>query len=551
MQELPRNMRLTAFNPHRSSFSCTHEASKVPPIDSQAQAWFEEGMALSSYGVYYEDRDIPKAAALWQKAAERKHWKAMLNLASIYARGDGEGPFHVKRDTERAVLLTEDAMRLGIPAAFDLMGTLHAEGRGVKASVDRAWAFWQLAADMGNPDSMAHIGSVSAASYDDTRRGRWANRKIALQMLECGMAQGNGKAAYELGVALNGNDPELDEDYTKALQALHAAVKFGHQPAAGSLFVAFDNGKPLVDHRVDKARAQRYRALNKALLRNPDLRFPNLDRILPLPPAELPRWDGDTKSLVQSAIGVRPAPAYPALPAHSARDRTFIPAGHHIVPLKYSPQTKPFRGYHGVFANDNKGTLYIERALYDGYYQVRSVYSFKLDPYKNGQLEAIRQKEVEGLPPLFYKAGEALHLYGATAKTLAFTTEEDHLEVVWQFLGQAQPLPPLVDWLARAGTVRSIRAMPPAPSSASRCNNGETCPTSGVWQPYVRDDQHALFHTLPRCAPLSDTTRFTDAWRLQSFVVAGESVPLLSMPGLAREAVAWQLIEAGERGFLA
>ena len=304
-QEPSRNMRLTAFNPHRSSFSCTHEASKVPPIDSQAQAWFEEGMALSSYGVYYEDRDIPKAVALWQKAAERKHWKAMLNLASIYARGDGEGPFHVKRDTERAVLLTEDAMRLGIPAAFDLMGTLHAEGRGVKASVDRAWAFWQLAADMGNPDAMAHIGSVSAASYDDTRRGRWANRKIALQMLGCGMAQGNGKAAYELGVALNGNDPELDEDYTKALQALHAAVKFGHQPAAGSLFVAFDNGKPLVDHRVDKDRAERYFALSRALLRNPDLRLPNLDRILPLPPAELPRWDGDTKSLVQSAIGVR------------------------------------------------------------------------------------------------------------------------------------------------------------------------------------------------------------------------------------------------------
>jgi hypothetical protein len=61
----------------------------------------------------------------------------------------------------------------------------------------------------------------------------------------------------------------------------------------------------LVDHRVDKARAQRYNALSDALLRNPDLRFPNLDRILPLPPAELPRWDGDTTSLVQAAIGVR------------------------------------------------------------------------------------------------------------------------------------------------------------------------------------------------------------------------------------------------------
>lgn len=115
MNQLPRNMKLTAFDPHRPGFECVHEASKVPPIDPQAQEWFEQGLALSSYDHWYEDRDWAGAAALWHKAAERQHWKAMMNLASLYANGRGEGKFRVERDLERAVLITEEAMRLPAP----------------------------------------------------------------------------------------------------------------------------------------------------------------------------------------------------------------------------------------------------------------------------------------------------------------------------------------------------------------------------------------------------------------------------------------------------
>ncbi len=52
---------------------------------------------------------------------------------------------------------------------------------------------------------------------------------------------------------------------------------------------------------VDTARSERYDVLNDALYIIPDLRFPNLDKVLTLPPARLPMWDGKTESLIKAA----------------------------------------------------------------------------------------------------------------------------------------------------------------------------------------------------------------------------------------------------------
>ncbi|MFP3617378.1 sel1 repeat family protein, partial [Paraburkholderia sp. SIMBA_050] len=76
----------------------------------------------------------------------------------------------------------------------------------VKQDASRAYGFRQLAADMGNPNAMAYLGGKMDAVYDDPKVGFWGNRKIALQMLECGFAQGNGDAAYALGTTLVGPD---------------------------------------------------------------------------------------------------------------------------------------------------------------------------------------------------------------------------------------------------------------------------------------------------------------------------------------------------------
>jgi len=63
----------------------------------------------------------------------------------------------------------------------------------------------------------------------------------------------------------------------------------------------------------DTSRADRYHALANALYHNPDLRFPNLDKVLPLPPAPLPQWDmSEPKTLIDAAKAVVPAASSPS-----------------------------------------------------------------------------------------------------------------------------------------------------------------------------------------------------------------------------------------------
>ncbi|PSJ20398.1 sel1 repeat family protein, partial [Halomonas sp. ND22Bw] len=122
---LPRHQALKAFDPHRKEFACTYEADAVPPIDRQAEAWHQEALYVTRAGLWPNQRDWKKAEQLWTQAAERKHWKAMMNLASLYETGQGEGALAVPEDSYRAIDIVEEAMRLGIPAAYDKMGNYH------------------------------------------------------------------------------------------------------------------------------------------------------------------------------------------------------------------------------------------------------------------------------------------------------------------------------------------------------------------------------------------------------------------------------------------
>src|SRR3954451_12691563 len=87
---LPRNMSLTAFDPHRQVFECRHEVDLVPPIDVEAEALTQEALRLTSRSFGPNERDYRQAAQLWPQAAARNHWQAMMNLASLLATGGGE-----------------------------------------------------------------------------------------------------------------------------------------------------------------------------------------------------------------------------------------------------------------------------------------------------------------------------------------------------------------------------------------------------------------------------------------------------------------------------
>ena len=158
-------------------------------------------LALDNPDVYYEKRDYPKIYQLYVQAAERGHWKAMLNLASLILSNYPGVPQH---DPEAAIGWVEKAMQLGVPDAYDMMGTYHQNGMIKGGDATSAYAFFQRAADMGSPSALTFLGFKMSGSYDSPDGEFWGNSTIGMQMLQCALAQGYGDAAYELGGCTKG-----------------------------------------------------------------------------------------------------------------------------------------------------------------------------------------------------------------------------------------------------------------------------------------------------------------------------------------------------------
>jgi TPR repeat protein len=474
---LPRNMSLDAFNPHREMFVCVHEASVVPAVDPEADRWNQQALTMTSASLWPNQRDYAGAVALWSKATERKHWKAMLNLANAYAQGLG-----VDRNTERAVQITEQAMKLGIPAAYDLMGTYYMNGTGVKQDASRAYAFWQLAADKGSPSAMAYLGSKLDAVYDDPKAGFWGNRKIALKMLECGFAQGNGDAAYALGTTLVGSDKSLGEDNERALKILHEGVKYGSAKSAGYLFGAFDDGDPIAGNVKDRPRAERYSVLADRLERDPDLRLPNLDKVLPLPPSKLPKWDGNKETLINAAKAVMSVPVPPSTPAmHPVALRTgraHVPDGYMLPekpPITVPPQAETTAAPVGGYWLAQLKYPTAERHFAWNLAQVPMHYS------KDELFDRSR-------PGLVLEDGRIFFHYIGDAIPMA--------------VPQAGSEPRVTQGIARAAEY---------PEPAVQCRGTRACPVTGIWQASVTENH-------PRAATFNQ-------WYRQAYVAQGDAFP--------------------------
>lgn len=305
---LPRNQIPESFHPHRPEFTCKHESTVTPSLDPQAEIWYQEAIALDTPDLWKDDRNWPRIIELYSKAAERKHWKAMINLATLYQTGiwglrDSDKVL-VSRNPAAAIALIEEAMRMGVPLAYAVMGNYYADGFVVKRNTTVAWAFWQKAADMGSSFAQFTVGrSLNAVlEKDEPERERWNNEVIGLKMLECAFGQGNGDAAEALGIEYD----VIQGNKSRALYYFHEGVKFGSAAAANYLRDEFQKAGGMAPFGIDNSRADRYRMFKRALEHNSGLRFPGLDKVLPLPPAKLPRWSGKPEDLINAAKTVGP-----------------------------------------------------------------------------------------------------------------------------------------------------------------------------------------------------------------------------------------------------
>lgn len=470
---LPRNLKLPLFDPHVRFYDCA--PMQTPQFDAQADAWFREARELESPEIYIDSRDYPKIVSLTRQAAERQHWQAILNLASLYL--EGRSPPHGAED---AVQLVEQAITLGVPAAFDRMGTYYMNGTGVQQDASRAYAFWQQAANMGSPEALTFLGEKLISVEDHPERFQWANEEVGTKMLECAYRQGYGEAAYELAFqySIPTSHAPSRMEMTQALKILHEGVKYGCQKCAASLaseFSAMQLPSEMIAPNLDKARAERYRTLSRALDFDPSRRFPNLDKILPLPPAQLPPWNGDRDTLINAARGVSHPPSPPSSPSalSERKGRFFLHPEYRLSPTDETSteSVAPFAGYWQPVEDDawreqGGGPFTISPGLY----QSGERFDRVVAAYADGKMDIVP----------------------APTWRLWRTVRHD--------LGTLSP--PTV-----AGRTREVHP----PLTAMVCSAGQLCPESGVWQPWLH-----IAH--PRHA---DVNQY---WR-QAWVVAGQRFP--------------------------
>ncbi|WP_233873551.1 SEL1-like repeat protein [Paraburkholderia adhaesiva] len=335
--DLPRYTKLPLFEPHRKEFTCVYQDPHLPPVDAQADLWFQQALAMElDPEIYWKDKDWSKIYRLYQQAADRNHWKAMLNLASLIL-----SVYPVpEKNPETAIRWVEKAMQLGVPDAWDTMGIYHRKGIVRGGSATSAYAFFQKAADMGSPSAQAFLGAALDAAWDNPGNGFWANLPVGTKMLECAVAQGNGDAAHELGFVYA--RPHTPEAKLRALKVLQVGVKLGSGKCASYLSSQF-RGMDLAEGEnlpgyIDEAREDRYTKISDILeWYEGTLKLPNLDKVLPLPPAALPKWNGDVQTLIDAAKAVTP-PVKPPASAPQPDPRAALVKSGLLRPLADWPQ---------------------------------------------------------------------------------------------------------------------------------------------------------------------------------------------------------------------
>jgi len=279
------------------AFTCTHEKDRIPPRDPEADQLYKHARWLAKNNILKNDPTIyPGIERLIRIATAYGHDKANLELRQMIGKGQADSDDPVKETLD----LTEELIQRGIPGGYYDMGRYLERGYGVKEDPELALKYYRKAADLGSPEGQYLVGS-KLAPIDMAP-------KIARQMRRCAAEQGNGEAGTELGI-----DLKSESEYPEALTAFQLGVKGGNPTAALGLEKGFDGPAPTdelfyLGQQKDPERVRRYEAIRRFLgnydYLNPSV--PEIDQIVPLPPAKLPPWDGKLQWLETHKANVPP-----------------------------------------------------------------------------------------------------------------------------------------------------------------------------------------------------------------------------------------------------
>ncbi|ATV15730.1 hypothetical protein CFN58_04565 [Pseudomonas avellanae] len=260
-------------------FKCHREADVLPPVHQDADTLYQ-------YGLFLQQRerpsDISDAARYYRVAAAHGHYKAATNLQTLITQGLAHSP----NGQKEALALVEKFMTLGVPSAYYDMAHYLEAGYGVEQDQEKANAYFRKAADLGSPDAQYY----AAALLGRVKGGAG----VMEEMLRCAAYQGHASAARELAGYIRES-----KRFEEAIRIYHLSTKSGDSASARRLSKAFEAPPPkeelyYLGLDLDKERSDRYRLISKFLQKNEQLgsKLPDIDSIVPLPPAKLPAWDG-------------------------------------------------------------------------------------------------------------------------------------------------------------------------------------------------------------------------------------------------------------------
>ena len=282
-----------------AAFTCAKEADRIPPRDPEADQLYQHARWLRRNNLLKDDPAVyPGIERLVRIATAYGHDKANLALRGMLKNGQAQSPNPIKESVD----LVEDLINRGIPGGYHDMGNYLMQGYGVVGDFDLGKRYYRKAADLGSPDAQYLIGD----KLIDTRRHPPEVVVIGLQMLRCAAEQGHTEAAVGLGVYIYEEKPK------EAMEAYQLGAKAGNSLCASRMKLGFK----LVDPKEigylgvtpDPERARRYEIIWKFLSDYDylDPKVPEIDEIVPLPPAQLPPWDGQFRWLEEYKANVPP-----------------------------------------------------------------------------------------------------------------------------------------------------------------------------------------------------------------------------------------------------
>ena len=338
-------------NDLKLEFSCVHES--IPASSIEAEALFQYARWLQKNNQLKRDPVANiEIERLYRISSEHGHFKANVNLQNGAMRG------HFKLKGHEHLRMSEQLIEGGVATGYLFVAYfLHQGSAGLQRDPEMALRYYRKAADEGSSEAQYFVAE-KLAPVDIAP-------DVARQMRRCAAEQGHAKAAVALSINLR-----HDGNFREAIEVLQMGVAGGSESSAGGMSKAFKaqpvDGLFYFGQTEDLERADRYEKIWKVLANysyaGPSV--PEINEILPLPPAKLPPWDGKLQWLEARLANIPPEKPSEALIQKLAKEKVLDPATGKPMPgspafnkanfpimVCASGQTCPESGYWKVMIN--------------------------------------------------------------------------------------------------------------------------------------------------------------------------------------------------------